>query len=132
MYHNISCDPEFAYGGDPNATVFRLLAGSPCIDRGDPSLSYEDQLDIDGLPRVMGLEVDMGASEFNPDCGDVYNPWDLNADGLVNLYEFAKFSRVWLAHDPNDPAIIDPQHPDHWYRTDPNSPGYVSEAQKAA
>jgi len=132
IWNNISCDPEFAYDGDPNMIIFRLIPGSPCIDRGDPSLSYEGQLDIDALPRVMGLNVDMGASEFNPDCSDVYNPWDFNADGLVNLYEFAKFSRAWLAHDPNDPAITDPNHLDHWYRTDPNSPGYVTDAQKAA
>ena len=130
IWKNISCYPEFAYDGDPNATVYRLLPGSPCIDKGDPALSYDGQVDIDGLPRVMGLNVDMGASEFNPDCGDVYNPWDLNADGLVNLYEFAKLSRVWLAHDPNDPAIADPNHSDHEYRTDPNSPGYITLGQR--
>ena len=78
----------------------------------------------------MGTAVDIGAYEI--DCKDVSNEWDSNADSLVNYYEFAKFSRTWLAHDPNDPAIIDPQHPDHGYRTEPNSPGYVSEAQKAA
>ena len=132
IWNNISCYPEFAYDGDPNATVFRLLPGSPCIDRGDPSLTYDGQVDIDNELRWMGDTADMGADEINPDCGDVYNPWDLNADGLVNLVEFAKLSRVWLAHDPNDPAIIDPNHLDHAYYTDPNSPGYITPAQLAA
>jgi hypothetical protein len=33
---------------------------------------------------------------------------DWNADGVVNLIEFNKFSCAWLSHDPNDPAWSDP------------------------
>jgi hypothetical protein len=46
-------------------------------------------------------------------------------DGLVNMYEFAVLASVWRAHDPGDPAITDPNHPDHEYVTDPESPGYL-------
>ena len=76
------------------------------------------------------MYVDVGAYEVV--CGDVANDYDWNADGLVNLHEFAKFSRVWLAHDPNDPALTDPNHVDYFYLTDPNSPGYVTLSSKAA
>ena len=78
------------------------------------------------------MAPDMGAYELTCDT-NVSNTWDWrHADGLVNLAEFALFSRVWLAHDPNDPGIIDPNHPDHAYLTEPNSPGYVTPASLAA
>ncbi|HPP55267.1 MAG TPA: right-handed parallel beta-helix repeat-containing protein [Anaerohalosphaeraceae bacterium] len=122
---NISCNPQFAYDGDPNVVIYHLLPTSPCIDRGDPATSCADQNDLDGQTRLMGNYVDMGADEIDPDCSDVYNAYDWNADGLVNMYEFNGFSQNWLAHDPNDPAIVDPNNPNHDYVTDPNSPGYI-------
>lgn len=42
------------------------------------------------------------------------------------MYEFNFFSKAWRAHDPDDPAILNPGHPDYEYLTDPNSPGYVT------
>ena len=97
-YHNISCDPRFAYDGDPNVVIYHLLPDSYCIDKGDPGLSYADQNDIDTETRLMGNYVDIGADEIDPDCSDVYNANDWNADGLVNFYEFNFFSRAWLSH----------------------------------
>ena len=44
---NIDADPLWA---DPDALDFRLLAGSPCIDTGDPT----GPLDADGSPGDMG------------------------------------------------------------------------------
>jgi hypothetical protein len=40
---------------------YHLAAGSPCINKGDPS--GDGQKDIDGEPRVIGAYVDMGADE---------------------------------------------------------------------
>jgi hypothetical protein len=78
------------------------------------------------------MAPDMGAYELTCDT-NVSNTWDWrHADGLVNLAEFALFSRVWLAHDPNDPGIVDPNHPDHAYLTEPNSPGRVTASSLAA
>jgi hypothetical protein len=70
----------------------------------------------------MGTAVEMGADEIDPDCGDVYNQYDWNADGLVNMDEFNLFSKAWLSFDP---YVRDPNCPDREYYSDPNSPGYV-------
>lgn len=63
---NISCNPQFAYDGDPNVAIYHLLPTSPCIDRGDPVTSCADQNDLDGQTRLMGNYVDMGADEIGP------------------------------------------------------------------
>jgi hypothetical protein len=125
---NISVEPQLAYF-DPNNV--RISYASPCRDAGSPLLAYEDQVDMDGRDRVLGNYADMGAYEI--DCEDVSNElWDNNADGIVNMVEFNRWARVWLAHDPDDPAILNPGHPDYEYLTDPNSPGYVTPESRAA
>jgi parallel beta-helix repeat protein len=125
---NISAEPQLAYF-DPNN--IRISYASPCRDAGSPLLSYDGQSDMDGRDRVLGNYADMGAYEI--DCEDVSNVlWDKNTDGIVNMAEFNRLAKVWLAHDPNDPGIVDPNHPDHTYLTDPNAPGYVTPASIAA
>ncbi len=127
--YNINVDPQFAYF-DPNNV--RLSPASLCRNASNPYLDYSGQLDMDAQPRVYGIAPDMGAYELTCDT-NVSNAWDVDADGLVNLLEFARFSRVWLAHDPNDPAVSDPNHPDYEYHTaDPNGPGYVTPASIVA
>ncbi len=130
-YHNISCNPVFAEGGWPESGVYRLLAASPCVDKGDPALSYSNQMDMDGEDRVYGYTADMGADEACACDGtltddDIYNEYDWDYDGLVNLAEFNTFSKAWLSHDPNDPALTDPNSP----MNDPNSSYYVSLTDK--
>jgi hypothetical protein len=60
---NINADPLFvnAAAGD-----LHLTAGSPCIDAGDNSAPglVGITTDLDGLPRFVGVAVDMGAYEF--------------------------------------------------------------------
>ena len=126
--YNINVDPQFAYF-DPNNV--RLSPASLCLNASNPYLDYTGQLDMDGNPRVYGAAPEMGAYELTCDM-NVSNLYDWNADGVVNLVEFARFSRVWRAHDPNDPALTDPDHVDYEYRTDPNSPGYVTASSLAA
>jgi hypothetical protein len=116
----------FAYF-DPNNV--RIALGSPCHDSGLTLQDNYSQVDMDNRSRVLGVRVDRGAYEI--DCEDASNIWDWNADGLVNYNEFAVFSRFFGAHDPNDPALHDPNHVDYAYLTDPNSPGYVTQSSIA-
>lgn len=57
---NIDIDPLLT--ADKN----RLCPQSPCIDAGEPTVDYTDQLDIDYAPRVFNGRVDIGADEFSP------------------------------------------------------------------
>jgi len=58
---NISTDPEFV---DPNNGDYHLLAGSPCIDAGDPNyVAAPNATDLDGKPRIINGVVDIGAYE---------------------------------------------------------------------
>ncbi|MHC4692332.1 MAG: choice-of-anchor Q domain-containing protein [Planctomycetota bacterium] len=46
---------------------YHLLAGSPCIDAGDPNyVSEPNETDLDGRPRIMDGRIDMGAYEYMP------------------------------------------------------------------
>lgn len=99
------------------------------------NLDYTGQVDIDGegVDRQYGYRVDIGADEVY-DCDDdylseidVHNDLDWDADGIVNLNEFVKFSRAWLTYDPNHP-LCDPNNLN--YVSDPNAPGYIGETDK--
>ncbi len=91
-------------------------------------MTYTGQVDIDGegTDRKYGTYVDIGADEVyscdEPLTEDnISNDLDWNADGIVNLHEFSKFSAAWLSHDPNDPAwladpnLADPNLSEGWY-----------------
>ncbi|MHC4154631.1 MAG: right-handed parallel beta-helix repeat-containing protein [Planctomycetota bacterium] len=77
---NIVLEPN-----DPNAVWidgdYHLLAGSPCINAGDPNFAAgSNETDIDGQPRVFAGRVDMGADEFTPslECGMKFTPQTFN------------------------------------------------------
>ena len=81
---NISADPLFV---DPAAGDYHLLAGSPCIDTGDPAyVPLPGEVDLDGQRRVWdgngdGLSyVDMGVDEYGS-----FFYGDLNCDGSIDF-----------------------------------------------
>lgn len=90
---NINTDPCFV---NPDSNDFHLLPNSPCINAGDPCFLPEpNETDIDGLPRVIGSRVDMGAYEFNHQPiaiagpNQVVHAWidgfaDVNLDGSAS------------------------------------------------
>jgi len=49
---------------DTAARNFRLQAGSPCIDAGDPTTPF--RVDLEGISAPQGAGVDIGAYEFCP------------------------------------------------------------------
>lgn len=61
--HGIFADPQFADTGSAPPD-FMLLGNSPCIGSGDPLTTVAPgELDLAGMPRVMGTAIDMGAYE---------------------------------------------------------------------
>ena len=70
---SIGDDPCFMAPGywDANGawvdSDYHLLAGSPCIDAGDPNYVPEpNETDLDGKPRIINGRIDMGAYEYMP------------------------------------------------------------------
>ena len=128
---NFNRMPGFAYTIDPNGTPdpnnYHLSAAAFCINLGDPAFTDETETDYDGETRLMGIRVDIGADEVNPDCEESSHELDLGADGVINLVEFSRFSAAWLTYDPNHP-LCDPNNPN--YVGEPNEPGYISQSDK--
>jgi hypothetical protein len=115
-------NPQFAYN-DPNTPLgWHILPNSPCINKGDPSLSYTGESDIDNQNRVYYGTVDIGADEET--CEDIYNPLDWDHDGLVNLKEFAIFANAWQSHSPQQSGV-DPNLCVRWNETVNLNPDYV-------
>jgi parallel beta-helix repeat protein len=95
---NIDTDPLFVDpdgpDGNPNTwedNDYRLSAGSPCIDAGDPNFVPDpNDRDMDGQWRVWDGDddgdwrVDMGADEFGSHC-----PGDLDGDDDIDLTDLA-------------------------------------------
>ncbi len=61
--NNISVDPQFV---DPNHGDYHVLPGSPVLDAGDSTHPNLPPTDLDGDPRILGGEVDIGADETIP------------------------------------------------------------------
>jgi parallel beta-helix repeat protein len=84
----MAADPLFV---DTAARNFRLAAGSPCIDAGDPATP--PGFDFDGTPTPQGTAVDMGAYE--------YHTFDRTRDSGRDTSLLAVSSAKTLAIAPN-------------------------------
>jgi hypothetical protein len=90
---NIDADPRFV---DAESGDYRLLSDSPCIDAGDPNFVEEPgDLDIDGLRRVWGGRIDMGAYEYGS-----FRYGDMNCDGDISFDDIDPFVLVLV--DPEE------------------------------
>ena len=59
--NNINADPLFVY---PENDDFHLKAGSPCIDKGEPTAPERPATDFEGDDRIIGAAPDIGVDEF--------------------------------------------------------------------
>jgi parallel beta-helix repeat protein len=121
---NIDADPRFVKPGywvdanDPNIIVepndpnaawldgdYHLLPASPCINAGDPNYVPEpNETDLDGLPRIIGGRIDMGAYEFNHQPVAVAGP---NQTVYAWLDGFADVTLVGSASFDDDNDVLD-------------------------
>jgi RHS repeat-associated protein len=58
---DLHADPAFVNRGTGD---YRLTSASPCVDAGDATSPGPGVLDLDGLPRLQGTRVDLGAYEL--------------------------------------------------------------------
>lgn len=72
---------------NPAAWDFRLSTNSPCVDAGT-NTPFLLRFDLDGVQRVFGTSVDMGAYEFGSSIPDT------DLDGLPDEWELACFGSV--------------------------------------
>lgn len=108
-YYNIDCEPNFAYPYIDDDNVydnFHLAWNSPCVNMGTNAVVEANDMDMDTEDRIVDGTVDIGADEVyscDDDLSedDIYHPYDLNADGAIDLGELDLFSRSWQAYDPN-------------------------------
>ncbi len=76
---NITNDPQFVDSGAGN---YRLSTNSPCIDAGDNAF-VSDVADLDGNPRVVGIDVDLGAYEWQGGTVLSLHPASTNLPGTA-------------------------------------------------
>ncbi len=69
---NITNAPLFSFDEEDDAP--RLQSNSPCINAGHNAY-VTDGLDLDGLPRIAGGTVDMGAYEFQTPASTLSYAW---------------------------------------------------------
>jgi len=112
---NINVDPCFIrlyYSEDPCNTPhypwddvwidgdYHLLEDSPCIDAGDPNhIAEPNETDLDGMPRVIGGRIDMGAYEYSPAVSAEVRI----VPRTINLQSKGKWINafLWLSEDYN-------------------------------
>lgn len=105
---NLGADPIFVLPDDPDGRIgplqanFRLRSNSPCLNAGSSELlenTFWDpppaRLDLDGNPRVLCQNVDMGAYEFGV-------AGDMDCDLDFDLADFAQWDEC--AHGPGEAA----------------------------
>ena len=79
---NISADPLFVASGD-----YHLQSTSPSIDAGNNNAPFLPSTDLDGKPRISGVQVDQGAYELQ-------QPLVMTMSSVSGAIEGAAFSVV--------------------------------------
>ncbi|NLX26917.1 MAG: hypothetical protein GXY61_13340 [Lentisphaerae bacterium] len=128
---SFSCSPDAAHGVDGNITKapvfvdaangnYRLNPNSPCIDMGDNAVVV-GSVDLDGLPRIAGGVVDMGAYEYqgagigDQDCDGLPDNWEVDYFGDTSSMRSSDDSDMdlidnwseWIAGtNPSDPDSV--------------------------
>jgi predicted outer membrane repeat protein len=88
---NLGSDPLFI------ANELRVEADSPVIDAGSNEVvPSDDSVDLDGLPRIAGDAVDMGAYESQ----SISCRADLNQDGNLDFFDVSAFLVYYQLNDP--------------------------------
>ena len=105
---NITNEPAFVnpgsgYGTNHVAGDYRLLSDSPCINAGTNEAWMADDSDLDGVPRIVGPTVDLGAYEYPLTPSGIPGVWlrdhglptdgsedfaDTDIDGMDNRGEY--------------------------------------------
>ena len=83
--NNVADRPQFL---NPSVGNYRLMATSPCIDRGVNQSWMLGSTDLDGNPRIRNGTVDMGAYEFAFEAdlrGLLQGPYDTNTHAMTTL-----------------------------------------------
>ena len=103
---NIASDPLFVA---PDFYDYALAPESPCRDAGKVTLLNQDALDADddgdmleytpmdltGAPRFMGMEVDMGAFEFEDEIPPSDCDGDFDGDGDIDIADLLTLLDGW-------------------------------------
>jgi hypothetical protein len=125
---NITNEPMFV---STNAGNYRLQAGSPCIDAGTNQQWMIGATDLDGLARIRGGRVDMGAYEYEYIPSAWLAQYGLPSDGSADLTDNDGDSmdnwREWRCNtDPtNETSFL------HFTTSAPEGAGFVLHWQSA-
>jgi parallel beta-helix repeat protein len=125
---NKNDDPRFV---DEETGNYHLASDSPCIEAGTNDVVNSGSTDFEGQPRIIGLNVDIGADEAQTESedeievdidvrpGSHHNKIDLGAWGFLPV--------AVLSTDDFDATLIDPKtvefagaEPMHWVRAHVN------------
>jgi hypothetical protein len=87
--NNINLAPQFfnPIGGD-----YHTQNNSPCLAAGTTSAPSLPGTDLDGNPRVINGNVDIGCYEFTT---NVFHPADTNGDWVISPAEYAAYAAAW-------------------------------------
>jgi hypothetical protein len=103
---NIDADPLFfsnndfhlkSQAGRWNTTTLSWVTDSqtsPCIDAGDPNMSFGNELWPHGRRINMGAYG--GTAQASMSLSNAGNIADLNNDGIVNITDFGIFANLWM------------------------------------
>jgi hypothetical protein len=87
--NNIDLSPQFfnPVGGD-----FHTQSTSPCIAAGTTSAPALPPTDLEGNPRIVNGQIDLGCYEFTT---NVFHPADLASAWTITPAEFSAYAAAW-------------------------------------